>query len=77
MFLKFHEVQDLIMGSHLFCDFIRFFKFINFFHPWHDYFLVGDRDESTQMLQSCGPDCDECNKSLQCSRPNRDETDKT
>jgi hypothetical protein len=57
--------------------FIKFFIFINFFHPWHDYFLVVDRDESTQMLQSCGPDCDECNKSLQCSRPNRDETDKT
>jgi hypothetical protein len=44
--------------------FIKFFIFINFFHPWHDYFLVVDRDESTQMLQSCGPDCDECNKSL-------------
>jgi hypothetical protein len=32
-----------------------------------DYFLFADRDEYDQTSRHCGSDCDEFNKSSQCS----------
>jgi hypothetical protein len=45
-----------------------FYLFTDYFNLlFLDYFLFTDHDETAQMSRRCGPNCDEFNKSSQCS----------